>query len=72
MTKKLSETFADEPDPLIVEVRNKVADLIEAEVSQIEEARAETTSRWTSQQATRGLKLFSHHLALCYQAMMKT
>ena len=41
LTKKLSETFADEPDHLIVEVRNKVADLIEAEVSQIEEARAE-------------------------------
>ena len=41
LTKKLSETFADEPDPLIVEVRNKVADLREAEVSQIEEARAE-------------------------------
>ena len=41
LTKKLSETFADEPDPLIVEVRNKVADLREAEVAQIEEARTE-------------------------------
>ena len=38
---KLSEAFADELDPLIVEVRNKVADLREAEVVQIEEARAE-------------------------------
>ena len=41
LVEKLSEAFADELDPLIVEVRNKVADLREAEVAQIEEARAE-------------------------------
>ena len=41
LVEKLSEAFADELDPLIVEVRNKVADLREAEVAQIEETRAE-------------------------------